>query len=349
MKKPNFDKLATEAQGFEADLAKKRLESQVSELKGKLNRALIQHDELSHAFAEVSQIDLSKHQAEKITCRPGVGVGSQSVGIVLCSDWHVMEAVDPDTVNGKNRFNPEVCRARVGALTAKIHLMLKIHRVATKIDDLVLALMGDFINNMIHDDAKESNHGSPTEEVEFAYGLIRAVIDSLLEDKLLKRITVPCVVGNHGRDTMKPRASTAWKRSYEWLIYSFLASHYAGEKRIHFVLSKSAHVVQEVYGRKIRFHHGDMIRYGGGVGGLTVPANKAINEWNKSEHVWMDCFGHYHRFFFGGNFVANGSLVGFNAYALQIKASAEPPQQVFFLVEKDHGLTGIHPLYLEKA
>jgi len=259
-----------------------------------------------------------------------------------------MESVDPETVNGKNRFNPAICAERVATLAHKIQTMVEIFRGSTTIDSMVLALLGDFINGMIHDDAKESNFGSPVEEVEAAYALICGLIDAILRDSKMKSLTIPCAMGNHGRDTLKPRSTTAWKRNYEWLIYVRLVERYDSNKRVAFVLSKSPHVIQEVYGRKIRFHHGDMIKYHGGVGGLTVPANKAINEWNKSDHVWMDCFGHYHRFFYGGNFIANGSLVGFNAYALQIKAGYELPTQTFFLVEKELGLTSINPLYLER-
>jgi len=33
-------------------------------------------------------------------------------------------------------------------------------------------------------------------------------------------------------------------------------------------------------------------------------------------------------------FVVNGSLIGYNAFALSIKAEYEPPSQAFFLIDK---------------
>ena len=42
----------------------------------------------------------------------------------------------------------------------------------------------------------------------------------------------------------------------------------------------------------------------------------------------------------------NGSLIGYNAYALSIKASFEPPTQTYFLLDKKRGRTMTAPIYL---
>ena len=96
----------------------------------------------------------------------------------------------------------------------------------------------------------------------------------------------------------------------------------------------------------LRFHHGDAIRYEGGVGGLTIPANKAIAQSNKSRTAYLDIFGHYHQMLDGGKFVSNGSLIGYNPYAIRIKASYEEPKQVFFLMERDKGKTAVYPIFV---
>src|SRR5208282_6842766 len=91
----------------------------------------------------------------------------------------------------------------------------------------------------------------------------------------------------------------------------------------------------------IRFHHGHAIKYQGGVGGITISVNKAINSWNRNRNVKLDIFGHFHQFFDGGNFICNGSLVGYNAYAVAIKAAYERPSQTFLLVNKKHNTKSI--------
>ena len=38
-----------------------------------------------------------------------------------------------------------------------------------------------------------------------------------------------------------------------------------------------------------------------------------------------------------GNFVVNGSMIGYNAFAVAIKAAYEPPSQVLFAVHSKRG------------
>ena len=46
--------------------------------------------------------------------------------------------------------------------------------------------------------------------------------------------------------------------------------------------------------------------------------------------------------------MGNGSLIGFNAYALSIKARFEPPQQAFFLIDAERKRkTGAFPIFVE--
>jgi hypothetical protein len=128
-------------------------------------------------------------------------------------------------------------------------------------------------------------------------------------------------------------------------MYHTLASRYEGTN-VEFQISNSYHNLFEVYGRRIRFHHGDALRYGGGVGGLYIPVNKAIAQWNKLTPVYLDVFGHWHQEIDGGNFISNGSLIGYNAFALEIKASPEPPQQTCFFIEKTRGKTIVCPVFV---
>jgi hypothetical protein len=44
----------------------------------------------------------------------------------------------------------------------------------------------------------------------------------------------------------------------------------------------------------------------------------------------------------------NGSLVGYNAFALSIKAGFEPPKQAFFLIDKSVGKTVVTPIILSE-
>jgi hypothetical protein len=130
-------------------------------------------------------------------------------------------------------------------------------------------------------------------------------------------------------------------------MYRNLALHYANNKRVKFVISDGYHTYINVYNYTIRLHHGHALNYGGGVGGLTVPVNKAIAQWNRARPVYLDVFGHWHTFFDGGNFICNGSVIGYGAYALSIKAGFEKPKQAFFLIDKKRGKTIVCPVTVD--
>ena len=93
----------------------------------------------------------------------------------------------------------------------------------------------------------------------------------------------------------------------------------------------------EVQGHLVRFHHGDSINYGGGVGGITIPVNKAIAQWNKVRTAAYDYFGHFHQSVNMNRWTCNGSLIGYGAYALSIKAECEEPSQTISIVSRKRG------------
>jgi hypothetical protein len=118
-------------------------------------------------------------------------------------------------------------------------------------------------------------------------------------------------------------------------MYHMLARAFQDEKRVKFIIPTSYHSFLDIDGYTIRFSHGHAIRYAGGVGGIFVPVKKAIGQWNKARHADLDVFGHFHQMRDGGDFICNGSLIGWNEFANFIKADFEKPKQVFFLINNN--------------
>ena len=224
--------------------------------------------------------------------------------------------------------------------------MLELCQKGTKIDTVILALLGDFCSLMIHEELMETNGCLPIEAMIKAQAMLASGIEYLL-DHTTANFVVPCHSGNHGRITQKIRHSSEMGNSLEIYMYHNLAMYFAKNKRIKFLISTGYHTYIDVYDMKIRFHHGHAIRFGGGIGGIYIPVNKAIAQWNKGRHADLDVFGHFHQQRDGGNFLCNGSLIGYNAYALSIKAEFDVPKQTFFLVEKDWGKTIVAPIIVQ--
>jgi hypothetical protein len=275
------------------------------------------------------------------------GSGSEATAVVLASDWHWGETVTAEQTNGLNEFNPEIRQKRAEKFFSNVVRLVKIFEKDISINTMVLALLGDFISNNIHDELMETNSDLPIDEIIGVQSVIASGIQFILDNTKLN-LVIPTASGNHGRTTKKTHFSSEAGNSLEYLMYHNLANHFRDNKRVTFMLSRSYLSYVDVAGYLIRFHHGHAIKYGGGVGGIFISAFKAISQWDKGRQAQLDCFGHFHQVKDGGKFLSNGSLVGFNDFAVRIKADFEKPKQVFFLIDhKRKEKTVTCPVFLE--
>ncbi len=112
-----------------------------------------------------------------------------------------------------------------------------------------------------------------------------------------------------------------------------------------FKVEQGYHNWLTVQGYDVRFHHGDAVRYAGGVGGVTIPLRKKIAQWNKRRKAHLDVLGHFHQFIDGWDFVGCGCLVGYDAYALEIAADFQQPTQTFLVIDRDYGKVLACPVF----
>lgn len=299
-----------------------------------------------------SVLSIGQHTPQITIIVPKVSSGtSESVAVFVASDWHVEEQVDTAAVGYKNEFNLEVAEARIQKFFQGELRMFDIMRRDTTIRTIILPLLGDFITNNIHPDFQETNNLLPAEAIYWVEDKLVSGIRFLLENTPPEtEFLIVCHSGNHGRITIKQRGSAEAGNSLEHYMYYHLRDFFKGEPRIKFQIAEGYHSLVRLFDERytIRFHHGHSISYGGGVGGITIPVNKAIAQWNMGDKsVNLDVFGHFHTFIDAGNFVANGSLIGYNDFAVRIKAAFEKPQQAFFLINKKwNAKTMVTPIFL---
>jgi len=276
---------------------------------------------------------------------PLVGSGhNEATAFAIASDWHAASTVGPE-VGGLNVFNLDVFQQRADMFFRKVVELTDLMAAKIQIPRIVLALLGDFITNHIHEEFQETNSLSPTFELITAQNAIAGGIQYIL-DHSDRQLILPCHSGNHARTTKTTRFGAENGHSLEYLMYLSLALQFRHEPRVQFLIPEAPHSYLDVYGTTIRFQHGHMVKYGGGVGGLTIPLNKAIAQWNKGRHADLDVLGHFHQMFDGGNFIVNGSLIGYDSFALSIKASFELPKQAMFLMDRKRGRTFTWPVLL---
>lgn len=311
------------------------------------------------SLAVISQLEAELEMAqsvyagdiEPIVISPSVGGNGTNEATIsfAIGDWHSEEIVNPNTINNKNTHNVEIHKERQERFWQSALKLYRLVRAGVKVPTVVLALLGDFITNELHDaDSAENNGLLPIDAMMLVEREIAGGINFLL-NHTDSHLVIDCHSGNHARTTKKVRIASERGHSLEYYAYAHLADKFKGEPRVTFRVNEGYHSFIDIYSVKTRFHHGHAVKYGGGVGGLTIPANKAIAQWNIETRADLDVFGHFHTSFDGGNFIANGSLIGYNAFAKFIKAAYEVPKQTMFVIDKKHGRTFTCPVYVQGA
>lgn len=268
--------------------------------------------------------------------------------LALASDWHLEEPVEPAKIGGVNAYDLDIAQASARRFFDALVWLHDHHATHFAIRDLVLWLGGDLITGYIHPELEESNLLAPLTALRFARELIGDGIRMLLAETPLERIVVPCSYGNHGRTTVKSRISTGAENSYEHHLYHALAQDFADEPRVRFVIARGPLLYLDVYDLTVRFTHGDAVKYGGGVGGISIPINKAIAGWDSTRRAHLTCMGHWHQYLHGQRALVNGSLIGHSPFADWIKAQFEPPRQAFTLIDSRRGPCMSTPIWVRE-
>lgn len=321
------------------DLADRKQRAETSSLRSRLKDALDQLEQCRFELAAAVDVNAARHDVPPILPREAMSGLREATAVALASDWHIEETVEGDKVNGVNEYNLDIARRRCERYFAGLIYLVRYHQDHFAIRDLILWLGGDLITGYLREEDLEDNGASPVQAIAILVEWLSEGIRAILQGTDLEVIRVVCNSGNHGRLTKKMQPRTREANSIEWLLYRMLAREFAHEPRIVFVLPHGSQTYVDVYDWTIRFTHGDETKFGGGVGGIMIPIRKAIAKWQTVRHADLNVIGHYHQEHFLRDLVVNGSLVGYNEYALSIAAPYEDPRQGFFLMDKHRGLT----------
>jgi hypothetical protein len=323
------------------DRIKKRQEAEKKLLKNKYEEALkviegleAEQEKILQLRNKISTFKIQPHKGSKNT---------EATCVWVASDWHVEERVESKKVNGLNDYDLNIARQRARDFFRYGLRLTDILARDVEIKTVLLALLGDFISGDIHEELVELAQLEPIHAAIEAQNLMASGIQFVLDNSQYNLVIV-CHSGNHARTTDTTRFGAEAGHSLEYMMYHYLADHFRNEPRVNFIIPESYLSYIEVYDQTIRFHHGHALRYGGGVGGIYIPVNKAIAQWNKAKRADLDVFGHWHQMRDGGNFICNGSMIGYNAFAVSIKADFERPKQTLFLVDQKRGKTCVWPI-----
>lgn len=273
----------------------------------------------------------------------------------MWSDLHIGEEVTSREMGGLNVFNRDIAWQRMDRLvTGTIKLWRNYAGLRPEYPGVWLNLGGDIISGGIHEELRETNWGTIEEQAVDAGELIIAGLLGMADAFAVHgvdapKIYVPCVVGNHGRHSLKPVAKRHVRENREWGIYKSLQAQLATDDRFVFFIPDQPDFHYEVYGHKFMLTHGNQIGARGGDGhiGAVGPITRGSMKTNWAEmQIGMNfdtmIIGHYHAYSPRGVLVpviVNGAFKGFDEYAMNVlRVPYSPPMQAAWMVSPTHGI-----------
>ena len=277
----------------------------------------------------------------------------KSIPTLFCSDEHWGEVVDPAQVNKVNAYNKDIARKRYNNIINNYLSVLNEHLKGVDCNRMVLALGGDNISGDIHDELSLTNDLTTMEAVYDYVEHKEKGIKELLASGF-KQIFIPCVRGNHDRNTEKTHSKNILETSSAYLVYKFLQKIFAGDNRIQFSIARGMDCLYQVNNHRMLLTHGDQFKGGNGIGGITIPIlrgyyKKQANYAQTGNNFDSLMIGHFHQFtsINNGQVIINGSLKGFDEYSQKMGFSYQEPCQAFWLTHAQRGITIQLPIFCE--
>lgn len=299
--------------------------------------------QLSGAVAEA---DAPEWTARAVRTHDAPGVPT-----LLLSDFHWGEIVKAPQIMRKNEYSLALAHDRLEHCVETAIQLLQIISPKMDFPGIVVPLGGDMISGNIHDELQATNELNTMPTVVDLYGALVAAITRLAD--VFGHVFLPCVTGNHGRDTQKIWHKDRTHTSFDWLLYCFLAKHFAKDKRVTFSIPDGPDAYYKIFGTRYLLTHGDQFRGGDGMIGALGPIirgdhkKRSRNAQIDAEYDVMLC-GHWHQYLHLTRLIVNGSLKGYDEYAFNGNFPFERPQQALWLTHPKHGITYRMPVYVDK-
>ncbi|MDE2104019.1 MAG: hypothetical protein KGL39_42675 [Patescibacteria group bacterium] len=293
---------------------------------------------------------LEKYEPEKWTLTQKTDHKSPGVPTLFLSDIHCGEVVDPAQVEGCNSYNMDIFRKRLRHTIETAVRLLTILDRDMRYPGLFMPLGGDMVSGDIHEELQTTNELPTIPTVlELCESLVDAITFLLT---YFPSIVIPCVSGNHGRNTRKTWAKNRNATSFDWMLYAMLARRFANEPRVKFYIAAGSDASYSIFNVRYLLTHGDQFRAGDSIIGPIGPIfrgnqkklarNTAIG---KPYDVMLN--GHWHKYIHTAQNITNGSMKGYDEYAMSENYGFEPPQQALWVTHPRYGITFRMPVLCE--
>lgn len=276
------------------------------------------------------------------------------VGIVVAqiADWHLDEVVKPEEVFFLNAYNRDIADLRIKRWVDKVATLPRDYVSGIKIEGLKLLATGDLFTGDIHAELKESNEDRLLSSLLHWMDPIISALETL-EGEYGGEVEVDCVVGNHGRTTIKPVFKGRAHSNVEWLFWSVIRDRLSDRgSRIRINVSDAMDLNVSIYGRNHLITHGDQYHGGTGISGAMAPLmlgthRKGIRQAAAEMPMDLQVLGHFHQTLDLPGVVMGGSLKGYDEYAFGLNLRPEEAAQMLWITTPERLKVMTMPVFLQ--
>ena len=343
---------------LEVALAEQKMvyDLQIRDLKKQLEESIQQNVTSDYVRKYVFKLGKYQSTPPKWITKSSPATGNPGVPTLFLSDFHYGEVVKPDAVGNLNNFNKKISQSRLKSTVETAIDLCHNHMVNPKYPGIVLALGGDMMAGSIHDELIESNDGTNIDHVLELFDQLVWTI-STLADKFGK-VFVPTCYGNHSRMYQQYRNKEAAHLSFDWMLYNMVEKHFKANKdeRIRFLIPTGFDTHYKIYNTSYLLTHGDRLGVRGGTGivGMLGPIARGVQKVrseyaNFGKSIDYVIMGHYHQYISIKGAIVNGSLKGYDEYAMSNRFAFEIPKQALWFTHPQYGVTFQVPVIAEQG
>lgn len=281
--------------------------------------------------------------------------GSPHSVVLMLSDTHVGQCVDPDQTLGLGNYSFDVFLRRLQRLEDATRSILNDH-TTTPIREIVVAMIGDMMHGNL-------NHAAEAGQLNTAfnqfYSAGHAIAQFLRNISTLAPIRVVTAVGNHTRwGTQRKMPTDNRYSNLDQFLYAYLQALVRDIPSIDFKLDKQPFALFEVENHVFYAGHGDHLRGGDyilGVPNHAIGRNLSSTVQNfsaanmKVPHYYL--VGHLHKpitlSHTHGEFIVNGGFPGMDGYGLMEGFKGIRPSQRLFLMHPKFGKSASYNIRLD--
>ena len=264
-------------------------------------------------------------------------------------DLHWGEVVNPDRIDGVNKFNVAIATARTRLAFEKVVTLARRYMAGLAFDGIQVFFTGDMVGGLIHEELKATNEEEMTESVLGTAEALSAGLHMLADE--FGSVKVAAVVGNHSRLSKKMPTKNP-QECVDWLVYRMVARDFRTDDRVSVYSPKALGANATVYGTKYYLTHGTQFTGGSGISGMASPlllgthrATRRAAASGKPFDVMV--LGHFHQAFFwpSKGLIVCGCPKGYDEFARSREYEPEPAQATLWITTPEHGITGYYPIF----